>query len=507
MIDIFLGCAVPKNRLNTLFIVIDQLRADCVFGSLAEYVDLPNIRGLAEDAVSFRAHYSVTAPCGPSRVSMLTGQYASNHGATRNGTPLKRDTPTVATAAREAGFDPLLFGYSDTSHDPRFLDPTDPRLFSYEEVAPGFDEVVRMRLEGDYSEWEAHLRAHGYDVPPYPELYRPTGDSPASPAFYAAEHSDTAFLTDRTLEALSSRDEGWFAHLTYIRPHPPFVAPAPYNTMYAAKDMPLPLKAARADWHPFVASARAASSVASTVIGFPDLAASDETTQMIRALYFGLATEVDHHVGRVIQWLKDSGQFDDTLIVLTADHGEMLGDYGLWGKRSFHDACFHVPLIIRHPKQTARGSVVTAPTESVDVSPTILDALGVDVPHSMDGHSLLPWLYGDVPSDCRTQSFSELTFGDPLHPTHWQRDLDVPLDAANLAVLRKGDMRLVQFAGKLKPILMDVSKGTEDENLMQNPANMQTMLDLMQDMLCHRMVNTDGTFARTLITNNGVQVA
>lgn len=498
---------MSDKKLNILFIVIDQLRADCVSGALADHLDLPNIRALADDAVSFHAHYSVTAPCGPSRVSMLTGQYTSNHGATRNGTPLRHGTPTLATVARKAGYDPLLFGYTDTSHDPGALDPDDPRLFSYEELAPGFTEVVRMRMESDTTEWEEFLRHQGYDVPPYPELYRPAGDSPDSPALYAAEHSDTAFLTDRAMQELAQKPPGWFAHLTYIRPHPPFVAPAPYNTMYSAGDLPTPKRADDPDWHPFVATARAHASVASTVVGFPELAATDETARMMRGLYFGLATEVDHHVGRLIDWLRDSGQYDSTLIVLTADHGEMLGDYGLWGKRSFHDAAFHVPLIIRDPESSARGVTVTEPTESIDVAPTILDLIGADIPHAMDGRSLRGFLQGETPANWRRFSYSELDFGDPLVATPWQRDLGVPLDAANLAVLRRGPWRFVQFAGVLPPILMDVSNGIEAVNLAENPERMQTRLDLMQDMLCHRMVNADGTFSRTMITEEGVKVA
>ena len=507
MIDSSLGNAVSKPKPNTLFIVIDQLRADCVFGALAAHLDLPNMRALAADAVTFSNHYSVTSPCGPSRVSLLTAQYASNHGATRNGTPLKRDTPNLATVSRQHGFDPLLFGYTDTSHDPRFLPPDDPRLFSYEELAPGFEEVVRMRLEEDSSAWEDHLRAHGYDVPPYPEMYRPIGDTPDSPALYAAEHSDTAYLTDRVIDDLGQRPPGWFGLVTYIRPHPPFVAPAPYNQMYAAADMPTAQEADDPDWHPYVATARRKSKVSSTVVGFPDLETSDATTRMIRKLYFGLATEVDHHIGRLIGWLKETGQYDDTLIVLTADHGEMLGDYGLWGKMTFHDAAFHVPLIIRAPHATVRAVTVAQPTESIDVTPTILECLGLDAPHSMDGKSLKPFLDGEAPKDWRRVSVSELDFGDPIKPTLWQTDHDLPIDAANLAVLRRGPMRFVQFAGGLPPILMDVSSGMEVQNLAKNSAHMQTMLDLMQDMLCHRMVNSDGTFSRTLITDNGVKVA
>lgn len=507
MITEALGCTVSETKPNTLFIVIDQLRADCVFGALAQHLDLPNIRALAEDAVCFRNHHSVTSPCGPSRVSLLTAQYASNHGATRNGTPLKRDTPNLATVARDNGFDPLLFGYTDTSHDPRFLSPDDPRLFSYEELAPGFDEVVRMRLEGDSSAWEQHLRDNGYDVPPYPEIYRPVGNSPDAPALYAAEHSDTAFLTDRVIDDLAKRPQGWFALVTYIRPHPPFVAPAPYNMMYDAGDMPSALEASDPDWHPYVETARRKSNVASTVVGFPDLDASDATTRMIRKLYFGLATEVDHHIGRILSWLKDSGQYEDTLIVLTADHGEMLGDYGLWGKMTFHHAAFHVPLIIRQPQASLRGMVVTQPTESIDITPTILDCLGLDAPHAMDGKSLKPFLGGETPRDWREVSVSELDFGDPISPTLWQTDHGLSVDTANLAVLRRGPLRFVQFAGGLPPILLDASSGIEGRNLAKNPAHLQTMLDLMQDMLCHRMANGDGTFSRTLITETGVKVA
>ena len=507
MIETSLENDVSKSKTNTLFIVIDQLRADCVFGALDSYLDLPNIRSLADDAVSFRNHYSVTSPCGPSRVSLLTAQYASNHGARRNGTPLKRDTPNLATVVRDGGFNPLLFGYTDTSQDPRFLPPDDPRLFSYEELAPGFEEVVRMRLEGDSSAWEDHLRAHGYDVPPYPEMYRPIGDTPDSPALYAAEHSDTAYLTDQVIADLGQRSQGWFGLVTYIRPHPPFVAPAPYNQMYDAADMPLPAALETPDWHPFVATARRKSNVATTVVGFPDLEASDATTRMIRKLYFGLATEVDHNIGRLIDWLKETGQYEDTLIVLTADHGEMLGDYGLWGKMTFHDAAFHVPLIVRQPHAPVRGLTITHPTESVDVTPTILDCLGLDAPHSMDGHSLGAFLRGEVPKDWREISVSELDFGDPITPTLWQKDHGLTVDTANLAVLRRGNLRFVQFAGSLPPILMDVTNGIEGLNMAKNSAHVQTMLDLMQDMLCHRMTNTDGTFSRTMITDDGVKVA
>ena len=99
-----------SNRPNILLIVIDQFRADLLDGRLAEVANLTSLRALMDETTVFPRHYSVVSPCGPSRVSLLTGQYAMNHRAVRNGTPLRHDTPNLASCLREAGYDPLLFG-------------------------------------------------------------------------------------------------------------------------------------------------------------------------------------------------------------------------------------------------------------------------------------------------------------------------------------------------------------------------------------------------------------
>jgi len=284
------------HRRNLLFIVLDQFRADCLHGALASHVDLPNLRALMADAVSFRAHYSVTSPCGPSRASLLTGQYAMNHRVTRNGTPLPADKPNLATELRRGGYLPLLYGYTDSARDPRGLDPRDPDLATYEQVMPGFHEALEMRLEESWP-WRAHLAARGYDVPAGDAIFRPQGDRPDDPALYRAEDSDTAFLTDRFLTEIVQRPPGWCAHLTYIRPHPPLVAPAPYNRMYDPATMP---PVAGGGDHPFDAAARAAQGIARFIVGFPDLADTPENAALLRAIYFGLATEVDHRHCQVV---------------------------------------------------------------------------------------------------------------------------------------------------------------------------------------------------------------
>lgn len=498
---------MPAER-NVLFVVIDQLRADCLFGALADHVNLPHLRALMADAVSFRRHFSVVNPCGPSRASILTGQYAMNHRSTRNGTPLRHDTPNLATEMRKAGWLPLLFGYTDTTQDPRAYPPGDPVLTSYEEVMLGFQEVVEMRLEQSLP-WRAHLTAKGYDVPPYPDIFRPAGPRPDDPALYRAEDSDTAFLTDRTLAALRVRKPGWFAHLTYIRPHPPLVAPAPYNRMYDPATLPLParigpVEAERAR-HPLIAASHAKSPISSTVEGFPDLTPTDDNIRMLRAIYLGLATEVDHHLGRVIGFLKETGQYDSTLVVVTADHGEMLGDHHAWGKSTFYDAAYHTGLIIRDPSLPAHfGRVVDLPTEAVDVTPTILDCLGLPIPHSMDGCSLRPFLRGETPQTWRDHTFSELDFGDPVAPHPAIAALGIAPEEANLAILRGPTHTLVHFNAGLPPLLFDHRAEGEMRDLAGEPDAQPVLLRMTRAMLDHRMRHANALFARTMVTSDGV---
>ncbi|NNE79309.1 MAG: sulfatase-like hydrolase/transferase [Silicimonas sp.] len=496
------------TKPNILLIVVDQFRGDLLGDTkLGRVARLPNLKALMNDAVTFSRHYSVVTPCGPSRVSLMTGQYAMNHRAVRNGTPLRHDTPNLATEVRKGGYEPLLFGYTDTAQDPRVIGTDDPRLQSYEELMPGFSEVVRMRMESDDQAWRDHLASKGIDLPPYPDTYRPIGDKLNDPAIYSAEDSDTAFLTDRFLDFASTADSGWCAALTYVRPHPPFVAPAPYNTMFDPAQMPPPETTGNdRDWHPFMAPAQDKAPPSSTVEGFPDLEASPETTATLRAIYLGLCAEVDHHIGRVVDKLKETGQWDNTLLVVTADHGDMMGDFGLWGKGSFHDAAFHVPLIIRDPSRSDRaGEVVRAMTESIDVTPSILSHIGVPVPHGMDGQSLLP-LVENTSAPGKTASFSEYDMADPRKPTQWQKTLGLDLDDANLAILRTDRHHLVQFASDMPPILFDMAREGERAPLAETPETLPLWLQMSQKMLTHRMQNPDGTFSRTLVYD-GLHIA
>jgi arylsulfatase A-like enzyme len=492
------------KRPNILFVVFDQMRADCLFGALGQTVALPNLRAFMADSVAFTNHVSVTSPCGPARASLLTGQYAMNHRSVRNGTPLPMDKPNLASELRRGGIMPLLYGYTDTAADPRHYDAADPILTSYEQVMNGFTEALELRFD-DSRTWRGHLEALGYDVPAGNDLYVPTGDRPDAPALYHADHSDTAFLTDRFLEDLPTRGDGWCAHVTFIRPHPPFVAPAPYNSLVDAASMPAPaggIGEAFAGAHPFNAQAITYRQAHDMVCGFPGLAPSLETTAMLRAVYLGLVAELDHHFGRIIAHLKSRGQYEDTLIVVTSDHGELLGDHGCWGKMSYLDAAFRVPLMIRAPG--ARPARVDLPTESVDVMPTILDWLGLDCPDTVDGRSLMPLAGGETPAGWRDYSVSELDFGDPVTPTAAQQQLGLPSDECGVAILRTATHSLVHFNGGLPPILFDHDGEGEGRNIAGDSGADTIRLSMMERLLNHRMRHAEGQFARTMITPDGV---
>ncbi len=507
---------MPK-KLKVLVVIADQLRADCIDGALANHVDLPNIRAFQDEATTFTRHFSVTNPCGPSRASIFTGLYAMNHRSIRNGTPMADDLPNLPREARKSGYEPRLYGYSDTSLDPRIRDKNDPALTTEEQVMPGFVEALEMRLMESYP-WRAYLKSQGYDLPEYAHFYNsvsPESDRPArpdDPPFYRAEHSDTAFLTDALLHDLDVRhDQNWFAVATYIRPHPPLVAPAPYNKMYDPAALPLPARLAspedEAAVHPFMRAALDGPWMRYLTLGCDDTLdqGSDDYVQMARAIYLGLATEVDAHFGRIISFLKDTGQYDDTLILFMADHGEMLGDHRMWGKENPYDPAYRVPLIIRDPRNPGQhGSQIDAFTESVDITPTILDLLGGDVPAGMDGVSLRPFLEGGKPDHWRDAVHLELDFSEPNAPTVWQSELGTATRESNLAVIREDRFKLVHFNGGLPPLLFDMLDDPgELNNLAETPAHAATVLRLTRKLLSLRMRHADRTLTGYKMTRDG----
>jgi len=402
-----------SQPLNVLFITPDQWRWDALSALGGGVPRTPRLDALAAEGVVFGSHFAQCTPCGPSRASLLTGMYMMNHRSVGNGSPLDARFTNIALEARKAGYDPSLIGYTDTSLDPRLHHPDDPVWRrGYEGVLPGFTPLLLMPT--DPWEWFRHLESKGYDLPERPyDVYGPEGGHPAvggfgpydAPARYRAEDSDTAFSADRAMRFVTeNRHQPWFLHLVFLRPHNPYIAPAPYHRMYDPAAVPGFKRAAdpgdEARQHPFIAFRQRTRRAVAEM--------SEDEIRQLRAAYYGLVSEVDDNIGRIVDHLKATGQYDKTLIVVTSDHGDLLGDHWLVGKETFYDQAFHVPAIVRVPGAAwdgGRGRVVEAFTESVDLMPTILDLMGRAVPDQCDGHSLSPFLRGENPASWRSAAF------------------------------------------------------------------------------------------------------
>jgi arylsulfatase A-like enzyme len=490
--------------MNVLFITVDQWRGDCLSAAGHPVVETPTLDRLAAAGVRFTRHFAQAAPCGPSRASIYTGLYLMNHRSATNGTPLDARFTNVALEARMLGYDPALFGYTDTSVDPRTVTPDDPRLRSYEGVLPGFTPVCHLP-EGDPAPWLEWLRAEGYDLGDHWRTLadRPADGAPPNTTKYRAEHSQTKFLTDRVLEHVAScGDAPWFAHASYLRPHPPFLAPDPYNTRYDPADVPVPVRAASRSeegaQHPLLA----------TMIEHPLLAAPDDERELrqLRATYYGMMREVDDQLARLLDWLDKSGQASRTIVVLTSDHGEMLGDHYLLHKLGWFDAAYHIPLLVRDPRPEfdgARGRVVDAFTENVDITPTILDLLGARVPPQCDGCSLVPWLRGATPDDWRTEVHWEFDFRMPGSDL-LEQAFGITMEECSLAVLRDDHGKYVHFGG-LPPVFFDLDDDpAQTVNRAPEPACRERVLEYAQRMLSWRMRHQDRTLASMQILPDGL---
>ncbi len=503
---------------NILFITADQWRADTAGFAGHPLVKTPHLDALAEDAAVFENHFTCATPCGPSRATMLTGQYPFIHRSVGNGIPLDARFTNLAREARNAGYDPVLFGYTDTSIDPRGLSPDDPLTRTYEGVLDGF------RQEASHNElfmdgWPTALRARGYDVPEaLMDLYLHRGTSgpmerfSTEPALFRAEDSDTAYIADRVIDHLNTREEnGWFLHVSFLRPHPPLIAPEPYNTMYDPADVALPPKrdtlSAESAQHPFLAwwhdKADDHHYFESQV---NTMRLTDNDVRAMRAIYYGLMTEVDHHVGRIIETVRAMGALDDTLIIVTSDHGEELGSHWLWGKGGYFDSSYRIPLIVRDPNATQHGRAgqrVTAFTENIDIAPTVLDWLGIEVPQIWDGRSLLGLAGGGEPDGWRDHVFWEYDFRD-IEKRGAESRLGLQPDQCTLNVYRDERYKYVHFTA-LPPLLFDLENDPDEfENIADRPEAAAIIADYAGRLLSHRMLHAERTLTNSKLTESGV---
>lgn len=487
--------------MNILLVTADQWRGDTAGYAGHPLIQTPTLDALAAEGTAYLRHYAQAAPCSPARACLYTGLYQMNHRVCRNGTPLAARFDNIALAARRAGYDPTLFGYTDVALDPTGKAPDDPDNLTYEGVLPGF--TTRVKLPEHEKPWVSWLQSQGLDVADNMAAHQPVGAPPGAitnaPPIYGQDQTQTAFLAGEFIRWLGEQDKPWFAHLSFIRPHPPFVVPAPYNTMYDPDAVGAFARAesreAEAAQHPLAALALATATAAVPGADKPVAQLSDAEFRQIKATYFGMISEVDAQLGRIFAAIKARGAWSQTLVIFTSDHAELLGDHYLLGKGGYFDESQHIPLILKGPGLAA-GRRVEGFTEAVDIFPTLLEILGVEPLHVPDGRSLL----GREGVD---EVHWEFDFRDVAGQST-ERALALGSTRLSLAVIRDRRWKYVHFAG-LPPLLFDLEADPQAlHNLADDPACLRMRLEMAERLLSWRAQHLDQTLALTELTSDGV---
>ena len=425
------GAHVSDGSRNILFIMCDQLRADHLSCYGHPKLHTPNIDALAARGVIFDRAYVQSPVCGPSRMSYYTGRYMHSHGVSWNFVPLKAGEMTLGDHLRPLGVRTVLVGKTHMRADYAGMSRMgiDPKsLIGVRMAECGFDPYERDDGIHPYSghdpdpHYNEYLRGHGFDGDnPWEAWANTVTDTDGTlhsgwflkyshlPARVPAAHSETAYTTGRAMDFMrEAGEQPWVLHLSYIKPHWPYVVPAPYAGMYGPDDA-LPVVRSDAELlgaHP-VYEAMTHHRVSRS---FADPGLRDA----VMSGYMGLVKQIDDELGRLFAFMEAQGLSENTMVVFCADHGDFLGDHWLGDKEMFHEPVVRTPLIVCDPDPRAdatRGTRCAALVEAVDLAPTFLDVCGgAPVPHVMDGRSLRPWLFGETPTEWREIAVCECDY-------------------------------------------------------------------------------------------------
>ena len=496
--------ARPKN---ILFIMFDQLRWDYLSCYGHPHLHTPHIDRLASRGVRFTRAYIQSPLCGPSRMSTYTGRYVRSHGASFNNIPLKVGETTLGDHLRALGMGCWLVGKTHMAADAegmRRLGLEPDSVIGARVSECGFDVFERddgMHPEGPDGfydpggalKYNEYRRARGYegDNPWHDHANSGLGPDGAvlsgwflnnsdQAANIREEDSETPYLTRRGMEFIAAQgDAPWCCHLSYIKPHWPYIVPEPYASLYGPEHF-LPVvrsQAERESDHPVFRGFQNAP------VG--RALSRDDVRAKVLGAYMGLIKQCDDQMGVLLDWLEQTGRMNDTLIVLTSDHGDFLGDHWLGEKTFFHDASVKVPLIVYDPSAEAdatRGTVCDALIESIDLVPTFVQAAGGDpasLDHILEGHSLLPLLQGaDAP--LRDSVFCEYDYS----ATPLAERLGLHPAEACMAMIADTRWKMVHFDSGHRPMLFDLTADPDELNdLGADPAHAGVIASLHERLL------------------------
>jgi arylsulfatase A-like enzyme len=361
------------TRPNVLLLFTDQQRWDTIaaLGPPYPYIQTPALDSLVREGVGFTSAYTPAPVCMAARCSLLLGQWPHQTGCTSN-SPMPQERPSLMELLRAEGYQTHGIGKMH-------FGPDSHKLWGFE--TRDYTEEGGRREDDDHCRF---LKEHGYEHVLNPNGVRSEFYYVPQPSQLPARLHSTQWVGDRSLEFLRQRDRKrpFFLWSSFIKPHPPFESPFPWTRLYKPVEMPFPFlprgyKTLLTFWNHLQNRYK-----------YRDQGFDGNLVRLIRAQYYAAISFVDYQVGRILGALRDAEELDNTLVLFTSDHGELLGDYGSWGKRSVLDAASRVPLLARLPGRFAAGERCDLPVSLVDVLPTCLSAAGLRVPEDRVGLDL-----------------------------------------------------------------------------------------------------------------------
>jgi arylsulfatase A-like enzyme len=455
---------------NILWYCTDQQRFDTIGALGNPFVKTPTLDQLVAKGTTFTRAYCQSPICTPSRASFMSGLYPSKVHNTRNGNDHYPDgAPLISRQLASAGYDCGLIGKFHLQSSGK---RTEPRIkndgFRYWKFshAPRDDWPEG---EHDYADW---VRAQGADL----NALRESGER------VPADLHQTTWATTRAIEFISENrgDQPWMLNVNVYDPHPPFTPPREYAERFNRDDMPGP------SFEPsdIEAQEELADADFQTKSQHPD----EFDGRQIQADYYAMISLIDDQLARLLKFLEESGEAENTVVIFTSDHGETLGDHGLLYKGCrFYEGLVRVPLIFHAPSRFQEGLQCDGLTELLDLSATILDLAGANMPEEHQGHSLVPYLTGEKDASEPIRDFVRCEYFDALAP-HFTGG-----NGTFATMHRTGRYKLVLYHSLNKGELFDLDLDPrEHRNLWNNPdyAEVKNRL-ILESFHAHVNLTTD----------------